>query len=85
MKKLIPILIILTLALSGCGLTEQAKTVNEKYIAPALAEANGESVSGGEFAAGPNVKADWSRRRRWAAGAATSASRSLSPRAATAL
>ena len=67
MKKLIPILIILTLALSGCGLTEQAKTVNEKYIAPALAEANGESVSGGEFAAGPNVKADWSALSAWVA------------------
>ena len=67
MKKLIPVILTLLLTLSGCGLSDQAKTVNEKYIAPAVAEANGESQSGAEFAAGPNVKADWSMLTAWTA------------------
>ena len=36
MKKIIPIFLLLCLTLTGCGLSQQARTVNEKYIAPAI-------------------------------------------------
>lgn len=67
MKKLFPFILALLLLLSGCGLADQAKTVNEKYIAPAIAEANGGGSSGASYVAGPNVKADWSAVTSWTA------------------
>ncbi|MEG1632828.1 MAG: WG repeat-containing protein [Oscillospiraceae bacterium] len=61
MKKLIPLILVLCLLLSGCGLVDQARTVQEKYIAPAIEKAKTGVSSGDAAAAGPRVKTNGSQ------------------------
>ncbi len=58
MKKIIPIFLMLCLTLTGCGLSQQARTVNEKYIAPAIEAAQSREDYGSETPDGPKVLTD---------------------------
>lgn len=59
MRKIVPAVLVLALLLSGCGLADQARTVNEKYIAPAEASAaNKSDDTQTETVAGPAVATD---------------------------
>lgn len=59
MRKIIPVLLLCALLLSGCGLTEQAAQVKEEYIDPAIRAAQtGESVGTASEALGPDVTLD---------------------------
>lgn len=59
MKKLLPIILMLALLLTGCGLAEQAKTVREDYLDPAIESARA-GESGGADGGEVSVVTDWS-------------------------
>lgn len=44
MKKIIPVIMLLALVLSGCGLTDQISEVRERYIDPAIEKASNGGV-----------------------------------------
>lgn len=59
MKKIIPILMLTALLLTGCGLREQAQTVDEKYIEPAVSAVQSQTdETEPEVYTGPDVHTD---------------------------